>query len=291
MKKIKKTIITLLVIISLFITACGNKNGDEVSSILKNGIKASDLSIKDFEIENGTSKKYGKDYYYTTLTNNSEYPIVSFQIDYQPKKDTTEDDLKVYDEFIKEHADWIENDNLFGVILRSSGEKLVEKGEKIENAVVNIGYDTYSWYNTPNQEQFELMEPKELQIAVIGENNVLYVAYYNYNNKEWTIDKENRELNTWPNTEISKKVITPECKYTLLSSDIDNEEKIEFDCYGIDKKQFKSYIKKLQESGIKAKEVNDSYNSYYDSIETEDDYEITINGYFEKNKAKISLEK
>lgn len=288
-KKIINVFILFLAVLCL--TACGKDNNGEKNSLFSKALKASDLSIEDFSIETGISKKYGEDYYYATFTNNSKYPVVAFQIDYEPKDSVTESELSVFDDFMKEHYDWIESDDLTGVILRASGEKLVEKENSIEKAVINIGYEKYSWYNTPSKEQFELMEPKELQIGVIGENDVLYIAYYDYNEKEWLIDEESKQLNEWPKTEIAKKVIKPECKYTLLDSDIDDEKEIDFDCYGVTKEKFKAYVKTLQDAGYEVKDIEESYSSYYDSIETSDGYELTLDCDYEKEILSIDLSK
>lgn len=287
----KKKILNIFILIVgvMCLTACGNNGGEK--SIFNKELKTSDLSIEDFVIETGKTKKYGEEYYYATFTNNSKYPVVAFQIDYEPKDSITESELSVFDDFMKEHYDWIESDDLTGIILRASGEKFVEKENSIEKAEINIGYEEYSWYNTPSKEQFELMEPKELQIGVIGENDVLYIAYYNYNEKEWLIDEESKQLNEWPKTEIAKKVIKPECKYTLLDSDIDDEEEIDFDCYGINKEKFKLYIKTLQDAGYEVEDTNGSYSYYYDSVETSDGYELTIDYDYDEEKLSIELSK
>lgn len=283
--------ILMLVVIILCLTACGDNQSDNKQSIFSKELKTSDLSIEDFNIEIGKTKKYGIEYYVATFTNNSKYPVVSFQIDYEPKDDVTETQLSVYNDFMKEHYDWIESDDLTGVILRASGEKLVENGSSIGKTNITIGYDTYSWYDSPSKEQFDLMEPKELQIGIIGENDVLYIAYYDYNEKEWLIDEESKQLNEWPKVEIAKKVIKPECKYTLLDSAIDDEEKIYFDCYGINKEKFKTYIKTLQDAGYEVKDIEESYSSYYDSVETSDGYELTLDCDYEKEKLSIELSK
>ena len=283
--------IVMLVVITLCLTACGDNQSDNKQSIFSKELKTSDLSIEDFNVETGKTKKYGKEYYVATFTNNSKYPVVAFQLDYEPKDDVTETQLSVYNDFMKEHYDWIESDDLTGVILRASGEKFVEKGASIEKANITIGYDTYSWYDSPSKEQFELMEPKELQIGIIGENDVLYIAYYDYNEKEWLIDEESKQLNEWPKTEIAKKVIKPECKYTLLDSDIDDEKEIDFDCYGINKEQFKTYIKTLQDAGYEVKDIEESYSSYYDSAETSDGYEFTLDCDYDEEKLSIELSK
>lgn len=291
--KMKKKILSILmlVVIILCLTACGDNQSDNKQSIFSKELKTSDLSIEDFNIETGKTKKYGIEYYVATFTNNSKYPVLSFQIDYEPKDDVTETQLSVYNDFMKEHYDWIESDDLTGVILRASGEKLVENGSSIGKTNITIGYDTYSWYDSPSKEQFDLMEPKELQIGIIGENDVLYIAYYDYNEKEWLIDEESKQLNEWPKVENAKKVIKPECKYTLLDSAIDDEEEIYFDCYGINKEKFKTYIKTLQDAGYEVKDIEESYSSYYDSVETSDGYELTLDCDYEKEKLSIELSK
>ena len=74
-------------------------------------------------------------------------------------------------------------------------------------------------------------------------------------------------------------------------SNIDDEEEIDFDCYGVNKEKFKVYVKTLQDAGYEVKDIEESYSSYYDSIETSDGYELTLDCDYEEEILSIDLSK
>ena len=279
MKKEKIKILVLIVMI-LYTTACGKESGAIETEFSKN-LKVSDLSINDFAFETNRIKKYGDDYYVTTLTNNSDYSIIAFQLEYELKEGVDDAELNVYKGFMKEHADWIDSDDVTEVILRATGEKLTRTGDSIEKAPLYSGYGSWSWYDVPNKSQYELMEPKELQIAIIGKDDVLYLAYYNFEDAEWILDEMTVQLNTWPSTALAEEISKPNCDYMLLTSDIDSEEYINFTAYEITENKFNDYVQTMKDNGfvINIAEISGFYsaendNGYNLSISYEEDKEI-----------------
>lgn len=285
-----KILIILLILFSL--NAC-DLNGDVKTGgkvLFSNELKPRDLSIQDFVVETGITKRYGSTQYVATFTNNSKYPILYFQLDYEPKDSVTDDELSIFDDFIEEHYDWIDSDDRRGVILRANGDKLVETGKSIEKQYITVGYGKYSWYDSPTKSQFELMEPKELQVVLVDEDNTVYTCYYNYNDNEWTIDEETLEANTWPKGELKDSLIKPRCKYTILTSDKEDDTEISFYCYGIDKTSFDNYITEVQTAGFKLEDLDKSYSSYYDSYEN-DSYKLVVSADFDEEIVDIDFEK
>ncbi len=204
----KKTILTILlgVLMIFSMTGCGGKNNS--NGILGNkSLKASDLSIEDFKWETVSGKCDGYDCYVLSLTNNSKYDIIGVNFSYKVKDEVTDSQLNVYEEFMKEHDGYIdENDSPKNVTLIGEKNKLVQKGEQLTDLRFTVGYEDSAWYDYPTDEQFNLMEPKELQLGVISENK-LYIAYYSFKDKSWKLDQNTADVDTWPNTDIAKKLV------------------------------------------------------------------------------------
>ena len=49
--------------------------------------------------------------------------------------------------------------------------------------------------------EFDLMEPDELQLAVVYDD-VLYFAYYDFSTGIWKMDSKSVKLNNWPTIQI-----------------------------------------------------------------------------------------
>lgn len=230
----KKTILTILlgVLMIFSMTGCGGKNNS--NGILGNkSLKASDLSIEDFKWETVSGKCDGYDCYVLSLTNNSKYDIIGVNFSYKVKDEVTDSQLNVYEEFMKEHDGYIdENDSPKNVTLIGEKNKLVQKGEQLTDLRFTVGYEDSAWYDYPTDEQFNLMEPKELQLGVIS-GNKLYIAYYSFKDKSWKLDQNTADVDTWSNTDVAKKISKPNEKHHVIITDDEDEFKIY--SYGITK--------------------------------------------------------
>ena len=284
MKK-KIFIILSFIFMLMVIPACGNK-------VFSNKLEEEDLSIDDFDWE--TKKTYinGNKCYAFSLTNNSEYDVLSVYLQYKTKDNLTEYKLAVYENFMKEHEGFIEEDDpLEGVTLNGKQEKLIKKGETTEPIKLKIGYEDTYWSASPNETQFNLMEPSTMEISIIGKDNFVYIAYYDFIDETWYIDEISKEINKLPKTELAKKVVKPKCEYFLLTSDLDDEKNISFVAYGISKEYFKEYIKTIQEKGFEV-DSGDDFDSYYiDYGENKDADRISIHYKKADEKMTISLRK
>lgn len=285
MKKIFMMIICCICILG--ITGCGNKAKEEKATKAENsnkkiqeGVKASDFSIADFEWETNLSKSNGDDCYLLTFVNNSKYDILGIDFSYKVKGDVSEEDLKVYDAFISEHEDYIEEgDSPKNVTLRGSKNTLIKKNEKISDLRFTVGYENWSWYDYPTEEQFNLMEPKELQIGAIIDSKV-YIAYYDFSNEKWSVDEKTVAFKTWPENELSKKISKPDSEYYIVTSDEEADD-IDFTIYDTNKDYFKEYIEKAKEAGF-TEDAPSEYDTYY-SAKDKDGNGIDIS-YSKENK-------
>ncbi len=278
--KIIGIVLIVLVIIGLVIFALTRNNGNAQTSnisLFGSELKANDLSIDDFKWEIKPGVHYGEKCYEFILSNNSKYDVIGVQIDYKTKESASEEDLKIFDGFMKEHNGYIkETDSAKDVILRGSNNKLIKVGEKTEGLRFTIGFKNWSWYSYPTDKQFELMEPGELQLGIIGKNKKLYIAYYDFVNKSWTLDDKVVELNTWPENELAKKIKQPNSDYFILRSGKTDED-IDLIIYGTNEEFFKEYVKSAQDNGFTV-DAPEKFEHYYSAKNSEgNDISIDFN--------------
>ena len=278
--KRKIFLVLFSVVMLVTLTACGG------GGLFSKSLKSSDLSISDFEWETSSSKCNGYDCYVFSLTNNSKYDIIAVEFSYKVKDDVTEAELDVYNDFMNAHEGYIdEDDSPKGVTLRGSRNTLVAKGETLTNLRFTVGYGNLSWYNYPTDEQFKLMEPKELEIGVVGEDNKLYIAYYDFELEKWNLDTETADVDVWSKNEIAKKIEKPIEIHHVVRED--DEDSFEVYSYGVTKENYKAYIKRMAELGF----VDDNASSSYYSATNSDGYELELWYTEEDSRLKISIEK
>ena len=281
-KRILNFVIIVIIIISL--TACGSNSEKSSGGIFKGkSLSTSDLSINSFIWKTEASKCYGSNCYVFSLENNSEYDIIGVDITYRVKDSVTEEQLKVYDSFMKEHDGYIEEDDSpKDITLRGSSNTLLTKGENVSNIILSIGFKDWSWYTSPTAEQFDLMEVKELQIGVIGKDNKLYIAYYDFVSNNWKFDTVKKDVDTWSNSSLAKMLEKPNDKHRIITKDEDDD--FSFYSYGITKDTYKQYV-----DNIKALGFEDEYpTSTYYSGENSDGYNIRVDYSEENNRMYVN---
>ena len=296
---LKRKILVAGLVVSLILSSvyvlggcsCSDKKSDGSNSLTK-AITESTLNIEDFPWSVDLSKINKKDVYAFSLTNNSKYELLGAEINYKTKPGLTPEQLSVFDDFVSKRADFFKDGQTAAdVILRGFGETYIGKGASVSNIPVALGVGNYSWYDIPTKEQFDLMEPNELVIVVVGNDDVAYSAYYNYADKKWRIDSRTVKLNKWPDSELAKLIPEPK-EYTYKTSNSD-EDDVYADVYGVNEEYYNSYIEKLKEKGftedIKEKTYSDSDASW--EAKDKNGNEIELKYYNEKHKLDIHLEK
>ena len=277
--------IFLLIIMVLGLTSCGKSGENKGSNSAENTLKASDLSIDDFKWETNSSKCNGYDCYVVSLTNNSKYDIIGVDFSYKVKDSVSESQLSVYDAFMKKHDGYIdEDDSLRDVTLGATKNVLVQKGAQISSLNLTIGFKNLFWYDIPTEEQFNLMEPKELQVGIVN-NNKLNIAYYNFASKSWKLDESKIVLDEWTKKEIGEKIDKPNGQHFVVKIDEDDEYSIY--SYGVTKDMYKEYIEGLKSSGYNEE---DSSSSHFEG-KNSDGYAVEVYYYENDNTLRVSIEK
>lgn len=278
MKKINSIKVFTLLLFMVVLSAC-SKN----SSIFDNSLKAKDLSISDFTWSTEYSKCSGENCYIVSFTNNSNYDVISPKFIYKVKDDISDESLNVYNKFMQEHSWFLnEGDTVRGVTLIGYDDSLVEKSKNTRKIIFTVGFDNTAWHDYPTKEQFELMEPKELSLGVIGKDSKLYLAYYNFIDKSWSIDETIMDVNVWPTSELAKKVDKIVGKYFMVT--YNSENSISVQSYGASKDDYDKYVGKLKSNGFTNEE---SYSSYL--FEAKDGDGAEVNLWYDEDTFSLAM--
>ena len=281
---LKRKVISVGLVITLMLSfvfvlsgcKCSNGKSGDASSITQ-AITENSLNIDDFIWNVEQTKKSGKDIYTFSLTNNSKYELLGAEINYKTKAGLTPEQLSLFDDFKAKHESYFKDGQTTAdVTLIGKKETYIPTSGSANGIPVTIGVGNYSWYDSPTKEQFDLMEPNELVLIVVGSDDVAYPAYYSFADKKWKIDSKTVKLNNWPDSELAKLI--PEPKDYNYKMTLAYEDHIAADVYGVTDEYFKSYVEQLKEKGFT--EDIDEYNSdSYSRWEAKD-----------KNGNKVSLE-
>ena len=259
-----------------------NINAD--TGIVKGRLKATDLSIEDFVWETVKAKYKETDCYSFSLKNNSDYDVIGVEFTYKVRNDVNDSDLSVYDEFMSENEGYIdETDSPKDVVLRGSTDASVKKGDELTGLKVTVGFEDWESYDYPTDEQFGLMEPKEMQLGIVGKDNVLYFAYYDFKNGTWMLDEVTVNVDTWSKKEIAQKISKPAEDHHIVIEDEDDE--FEFYSFGITPVEYSQYIEDLKNAGF---EEEDSGSSWFEGKNAEG-YEVELWYYSEESALEVTV--
>ena len=290
--KVKKVLTILLAVFlcasSMVFQGCEDSNvsDDGNNGLFSSALDTSDLSIDDFEWETKPSKHNGEDCYSFSMVNNSDYDVIAVEFTYKVKSDANDTELEVYKEFMGDHEGYIEEtDSPKDVILRGSKNTLVSKGEKLTNLRFTIGFKNWSWYDYPTEEQFNLMEPKEMQIGIVGEDNKLYIAYYDFEDNAWMLDEKTQSVDIWSTKEIAKKISKPAESHHIVITD--QEDRFKANSYGITDEEYNQYIEDIKALGFKEE---DSSSSFF-TAKNADGYTVDLWYYSEDGRMSIGIGK
>lgn len=296
MKKVLVFVLCICLAVSFTACSCSLGGVGDASKNLTSNMGSSalqnSLDINDFVWNVDLAKISGKEVYALNLTNNSKYELLGCQIDYKVKDGVTPEQLSVYNDFMTKHASYIKDGQTTNdIILRGFDEAYIPaKGGTVSNIPLAIGIDDKTWREPPSKEQYELMEPKELMVCVVGSDDKLYMAYYDIKDQTWKIDANTVELNKWPDMEIAKLV--PELKdHTFKSSKYESLNSCTIDAYGVSEEEYKAYIEKVKEKGFTQDIDEDNYKTS-SSWEAKDanGNEVEIKYYKDIQKLSIKIE-
>lgn len=260
----KKKILLGLVLVLCCLTGCGSNSGNSKNSNDNSPpeIKMSDI---DWNIKSGIID--GQRRIVFSYTNNTDYTIGDIELDFQRKASTTDDDMLKEFKLLKDTGNY-SADDVKKFYITAYNHRFI-KSKKSSNKVSCTINHTY-WAVT-DLKQYKLMEPDKATIAII-KNDKLYTFYYDFQNKEMTMDedKSGEKIYSWSTSKIAKNL--PKPKFQSVAVTYDTDDYFIFNSYGVTKSEYKEYLKRIKEKFPTMKDENDtSYTGTNDK-----NYELNI---------------
>lgn len=205
-----------------------------------------------------------------TFTNNSDFDVITVEIEFSQKEDVTEEQrAAVFSEFMND--DYYKDDDFTEYVIDAYKEELVAPGETSQEAEVALNHTGHSLENV---EYFDYFEPSILQIAYLGGDGKAYLEYYDFKTGKYKdASSGGKDITEWSDSELAKMI--PEFKAPVRYVTSDSERLFSFDTLGVTAEDFAAYVDKLKKAGFDQVKYDedDSFAAYNkDGYEAEASY-------------------
>ena len=264
----KKTIAILLVL-CLCIGLCACSKTVETQS------KKSDISLKDISWNVNSGILDGERYVLLNYTNNTEYAIIYFKLNFRERLNLTSEEMKAFYADIKELWDYSDKEmtdlRKETISMWSSEEYYVAPGESVGN--ITVQYYSGGW-KVKDINHYNLLEPDIATIKYIKEDSI-YTVYYDFLAKEYSCDKKIEPAHYWTEHPIGDLIPKPDSP--VVQKETDRETLFSFDAFDMTLGEFNGYVEECKKCGF----VVDarSHEGFY-AAHNADGYEVYLS-YFE----------
>lgn len=194
-----------------------------------------------------------------TFTNNSDFDVITVEIEFSQKEDVTEEQrAAVFSDFMSD--DYYKDDDFTEYVIDAYKEELVAPGETSQEAEVALNHTGRSLENV---EYFDYFEPSILQIAYLGGDGKAYLEYYDFKTGKYKdASSGGKDITERSDSELAKMI--PEFKAPVRYVTSDSERLFSFDTLGVTAEDFAAYVDKLKEAGFDQVKYddNDSFTAY-----------------------------
>lgn len=247
----------------LSLSGCGNVaatgSADPVQATqIKNSKAGKSDSIKADDIELTVEEGFWYDERRPvfTFTNNSDFDIITVDVDFSQKADVTDEQrAQVFAEFMGD--EFYQDDDFTTYVLSSYKEQLVPAGETSLEAEVTINNTGRSLKDI---NYFDWFEPSIMKVAYLGGDGKAYLEYIDFKTgKTKDASKGGKDAMMWSDSDLAKRMPKIDAPVCLVTTD--DEDGFWFETLGMTIDDFGAYAEKLKEKG-------------YDQIDYEDDDEF-----------------
>ena len=248
MKKILIMVLAFAMAMAMGIamTGCGSGSGSGSDSGSDGGSPAPaakpsvDLSQVEWNVESGIVD--GVRAVVFGYTNNTDYEIVDFDLEFKVKEGVTSEQLEASSE-LKEKASDMDHD-IGEITFSAITHKCVAPGDSVENCVCNLD-GTIQYYT--DFDSYELFEP-DMMTAVVASDGKVYAAYYDFASGKTTMGDDAEDAYTWSDSAIAKALPKPDVRYLMITSD--DEDYLSAEAYGVSEDTFEAYVAACKENGF-----------------------------------------
>ena len=257
MKKRMILLGSIMLMMVLLMAGCGSGAGTSDTDQSNNKAASNadkpafDLSKIDWNVESGIVE--GTRVVTFGYTNNTEYEVIDFDLEFKVKGDVTDDQLEQYSE-LKEKAKNMEHD-IGEITFQCMTSKCVAPGESIDGQPCCLD-GTIEYYT--DFDSYEVFEP-DMMTVVLSDGKTLYSAYYDYISGKTTVGEDTLDAYTWSDSALAKAVPKPDVRYLAIS--YDNEDSLYAKAFGVSRDACGEYIDACKAMGFD-QNIDDSDEKY-----------------------------
>lgn len=201
------------------------------------------ISMDDIEWTVRSSVLDGERYLSLDFTNNTAYTMIALEIKFVLKDDVTEEELSVFDN-LKETYDYTDDD-ILDIYIQGYNYKIAEPGKTSSNSPCTIKNTSI----LAEMDQYELMQPDIATIVIIGDDNKLYLLYYDFLSDSFgSSSEEGIDLYTWSDSDLVNTLPQPDVPVLVVSSD--DEDYFFAYAYGVSADDYDTYVQACKENGF-----------------------------------------
>ena len=293
MKKRMILLGSMMLMMVFLMAGCGSGSGNsaDTDQAEDKGASASDrpafdLTQIDWNVESGIVD--GNRMVTFGYTNNTDYEVVDFDLEFKVKEDVTEEQLEQYSE-LKEKAKTMEHD-IGEITCQAMTSKCVAPGASVDGQPCLLD-GTIEYYT--DFDSYEVFEP-DMMTVVLSDGKKLYEAYYDFSSQKTTVDEEVLDAYNWPDSALAKAVPKPEVRYLAIS--YDNEDSLYARAFGVSREACSEYIDACKAMGFD-QNIDDSDETYgaggtrYFSADNGNGIKVDVDYYPSDDEMQISVDR
>ena len=256
MKKISYFVAFIVVILSLSLclSGCGAESDssaeEEDTASVTSPFQIEDI---DWAVEEGIDE--GERCPLLHYTNNSEYTVVEFELQFKEKDGITEEEKGKYcndikkllsiDESDPDDAEDLEELKTDDIELYAKSEQIVKAGETVSGIHCRYYKGNYS---VKDMNHYALVAPDIATIRYIDDEKV-FTVYYDYSAQNYSIDNKTEPAYYWTEFGLEKAIPKPKADY-VKDGGWDDSTCFIFDVCGWTPEDYNSYVKQCKEYGF-----------------------------------------
>ena len=250
------------------------------------GGPAFDLSLIDWHVESGIVE--GERLVTFGYTNNTDYEVVDFDLEFKVKDDVTADQLEQYDE-LKEKAKDMEHD-IGEITFQCMTSKCVAPGASVDGQPCGLD-GTIEYYT--DYDSYEVFTP-DMMTAVLSDGKKIYPVYYDFASQKTTAGEDVIDAYTWSNSALAKAVPKPEVKYLVF--DFETEDTLYAKAFGVSRDACGEYIEACKAMGFD-KNIDDSDETYgatgtrYFTADNGEGIKVSVDYYPSDDEMQINVDR
>ncbi len=238
-------------------------------------IKDIDWSVEETIIDGQKVISFG-------YTNNTNFTIADVEMKFIQKRDVTKEQLAAFDN-LKQDNNW-SDEEIAEIYILGYNRKLADPGEKVGASLCTINGTNRL---VESMDQYNLMQPDSVSIAFIGNDDKMYMTYYDFNTQKYgesTI--EGKDIQEWSNSEISSFIPKPEYRVVVVGTD--DDDKFSFTAFGVSRNEYNTYLETCKNAGFT--DIQFESDNSYRALNV-DKYEIDISYDAIEESLYASIEK